>query len=159
MLPTEDNYDVACQLQVATAAHDLRNRLSIARCQVLQLRCQIRVSPCDARIRSSLASVTRALLRTNILLEDVLELTADQVRLPAPTARGVDIIRVARRLVAEDPYRGRAHDTEVVTSLPRLIGAWDIHRLTIVLRILLDNAIAYSPKGGRVTVEIESDDG
>jgi signal transduction histidine kinase len=159
MSTTENNYDASCQLQVAIAAHDLRNRLSVARCQVFQLRCQIRTSPCDARVRSSLASVTRALLRTNTLLEDVLELTAVQVRLPATTTPAVDIIRVARRLVAREPYTGRDHDTKVVTRLPHLIGAWDVHRLTIVLRILLDNAVAYSPKGGCVTVEIESDDG
>lgn len=158
MLQSEDKYAVIRQLEIATAAHDLRNRLSIARCQLLQLRCRTRTSPNDATIRDSLASISRGLLRTNALLDAVLEMTADQVRLPATVEHATDLVSVARQVIVEELSAGRNSQVAVVTALPCLTGAWDAERLRVVLRVLLDNAIAYSPVGAGITVEITACD-
>lgn len=157
MPQSEEKYAVIRQLEIATAAHDLRNRLSVARCQLLQLRCRTRTS-CDPNIRDSLTSVARALGRTNALLEAVLEMTADEVRLPPTAECATDIVCVARRVVAEERCARPDAEVVVVTTLPCLTGAWDRQRVEVVLRVLLDNATAYSPRGASVTVEISARD-
>jgi signal transduction histidine kinase len=143
------------RLEFVAAAHDLRNRLSTARCQVAQLR----ISDCDASFQDSLKCLSRALSRTNALLEQFLELSGDELRLPETTACQADIVDVARRLIAQEPYRSCHRNVTVLTTLSGLTGPWDARRLTVVLQLLLENAIAYSPGDLPVEIEITTNQG
>ena len=158
MSRTEDRQHEIRRLEVATAAHDLRNRLSILRCQILQLSSLVRASPYDASVRNSLISAACSLALTNDSLENLLELAADQVRLPITVRRASDIVSLVRQFVAENQYARREHHIVLATTLPHLVGAWHPRRMRLVLQILLDNAVTYCPKGGCVTVEVEADD-
>src|SRR5690348_8501192 len=90
---------VAYQLTMATAAHDWRNRLSIAGCEIQQTRSKLASSACDAACLEILASVERSLAEANSHLETLLELTRKHIRVP-DSASTTDLVALARRLIA-----------------------------------------------------------
>jgi signal transduction histidine kinase len=141
-------------LEAATAAHDLRNRIGIAGCEVNLLR--HRLGPGQAPVSGYLAALERSLEAANIQLEGLLELTRPQVTLRVtaepPTA---DLVQLVAQLVAEQRCIDPAHEFSFVSTVPQLIGAWDGCRLANALRRLLSNAVNYSPGGGHVVVTLE----
>jgi signal transduction histidine kinase len=141
-------------LETATAAHDLRNRIGIAGCEVNLLR--RRLGPGQARVSAYLVSLERSLEAANVQLEAVLEMTRSQVSLRVaaepPTA---DLVQLVAQLVAEQRCIDRAHEFSFVSNVPQLVGAWEGCRLADALRRLLSNAVKYSPGGGHVVVTLE----
>jgi signal transduction histidine kinase len=144
----------AYELELATAAHDLRNRVSVAGCEIRQL--HRRLGACDATVSVSLESIEGSLAHTNALLEALLELACTQANLPLGIdPRRVDLVRVARRLVTLHVGSGNTHRIALVARVPQLMGAWNYANLRHLLRILLTNAVRYSPAGGDVIVTVE----
>jgi signal transduction histidine kinase len=141
-------------LEVATAAHDLRNRLGIAGCEVHLLRC--RLGPNSTVVSEYLASLERSLDAANVQLEALLELTYSDVSLgSACKFSTLDLVQLAEQLLAEQRASGAPHDFTLTSTVHELVGVWDECRLRQALGSLLDNAITYSPASGEVAVAID----
>ncbi|MFL6140214.1 MAG: sensor histidine kinase [Frankiaceae bacterium] len=134
---------------VADTAHELRTPLAAMRTELDVTLCTDRLSP---PARSALEGVREEVDRMSATVDDLLVLAlADEQGLP--TAREpLDLrelaLRTADRLAPLATRRGVA----VVVEGPPAPLRGDPGQLGQALRNLLDNAIAFSPPGGRVTV-------
>jgi signal transduction histidine kinase len=135
-----------CDLEVATAAHDLRNRLGIALCELRQLRLQMG----GPGVSDQLDSVERVLAQTTTQLEGLLEQACSQTSLRASVdARTVDLVEVVRSIVAQ---HGRI---ELDARVPRLLGTWDRHHVQHLVTSLLANALQYSLSDRAVVIKLD----
>jgi signal transduction histidine kinase len=66
----------------------------------------------------------------------------------------IDLVALARQIVAEHQLGAPQHRIEISAHVPALIGNWDATRLERVLANLLVNAIKYSPQGGPITFDL-----
>jgi two-component system OmpR family sensor kinase len=139
---------------VADAAHELRSPLTALR---LQLQATERARDDDAR-RAAQAQLSAGIERAIALVEQLLALARQEV----PTGEGerIDLEQLAREAVSQllPTAHARQLDLGLATSEPVTITS---HResLHLVLRNLLDNAIKYTPAGGRVDIAMGRDDG
>ena len=141
---------------IATVSHELRTPLAaIYGCARTLLRPDLRLGDEDAsRLLEVIAQESERLTRivADILLAN--QLDAGRLRL---TDQEVDMAGVARDVVDEmrATLDGRQDITlEMVGSVERLLVTGDEDRLRQVLLNLVDNAVKYSPDGGRVQVEL-----
>ncbi|WP_242665715.1 MULTISPECIES: ATP-binding protein [Paraburkholderia] len=135
---------------VASAAHELRSPIAALSLQAGNLGAAI-TSP-DARER--LVVLQSGLRRTHRLVEQLLELArSEQGALERPVAvslRAVatDVINATIGLAREkDIDLGFEHFDELDTII-------DVSSVTVVLRNLVDNAVRYTPVGGKVDVSV-----
>jgi signal transduction histidine kinase len=148
----------AHDLQIATAAHDLRNRLGVAGCEIQELRSQLphQLDASGAAIAEALESVERSLAHTNALLEDLLERACGQSCVQVTCdPHSVDLVQLAKRMFVSQHCASSTHRMSFVPVVPRLVGAWDEARLRHLLWNLLTNALQYTPAGGEVVVTLD----
>ncbi len=143
----------ATEAFAADVAHELKNPLSSLRSAVESLG-RTRDAAVQARL---LAIIQEDVRRLDRLISDI----SDASRLDAELTRGkmeeVDLGALLETMV--DAYRGRetAHDVKIVFSPPtrgrvRVRGLES--RLAQVVANLIDNAISFSPPGGRITLSL-----
>lgn len=140
---------------VADAAHELRSPLTAMSLQAERLGA-VELSP-EARTR--LAALTAGLKRTRELLDQLLTLARSQ-EYPAGAAAPVSLQRVIRQ-VLEDlmPLAQQKNiDLGVVGTRDAQVRAQQLD-LSVLLKNLVDNAIRYTPSGGRVDIVVGSQDG
>ena len=133
------------------AAHELRSPLTALSLQAERL--EAAEMPAEARIR--LAALRRGIGRTRSLLDQLLALARAQS--PTGEARPVRLICVFRQ-VLEDlmPLAEAKHvDIGVVRQDDVVVRVSEMD-LTIMVRNLVDNAIRYTPEGGRIDLAIEA---
>ena len=163
---------------VATAAHDLKNPLTILLGHVYLLRREADRArqldpaappgspdsmPLEGAVPTShvireLNRIDTAAKRTLALLNALL----DAVRLEAGEAlelvlRPTDLVALVRRVVATYEASTDAHTVLVQTAVPTLIGTWDAFRLERVLENLLSNAVKYSAPGSTIMVTLHQE--
>ncbi len=148
---------------IADAAHELRTPLT-----ALQLQLQVLERADDAEMRTSaLHALREGLLRASRLVQQLLALArvepdahggSTTVPMAGPTS-AVDLDALAREAVALQAQL--AHDRgvdlgvgSVAASSPTVIQA-DHDALFTLLGNLIDNALRYTPAGGRVDVVVE----
>src|SRR6267143_1931101 len=136
-----------CELELATAAHDLRNRLGIALCELRQLRLQIGGRDvCD-----QLDAVERLLAQTTPLLEGLLEHACSQSSLrPSVDTRTVDLVEVVRAVASRNSPR-----LELDARVPHLTGTWNPNHLQHLVTSLLANAFQYSRPDCPVVIQLD----
>ncbi len=137
----------------ADASHELRTPLSIIRTSAELLRDEVGAREEARELVENIVSESR---RMTALVEDLLTLArADSGELEleiAPT----DLARLAREAVDRIGPLAREKGVAVEAFLPSSLPlAGDSRRLEQLLLILLDNAVKYTPRGGRVTVNGE----
>jgi two-component system OmpR family sensor kinase len=136
---------------LADAAHELRSPLTALSLQAELL--EATEMPEEARMR--LAALRRGIGRTRNLLDQLLALARAQSQ--TGEARPVRVICVIRQ-VLEDlmPLAEAKHmDIGVVRQDDVVVQASEMD-LTILVRNLVDNAIRYTPEGGKIDLAVEA---
>jgi two-component system, OmpR family, sensor kinase len=136
---------------LADAAHELRSPLTALSLQAERL--EAAEMPAEARIR--LAALRRGIGRTRSLIDQLLALARAQSQ--TGEARPVRLIGVVRQAL-EDlmPLAEAKHmDVGVVQQDDVVVQASEME-LTILVRNLVDNAIRYTPEGGKIDLAIEA---
>lgn len=141
----------ATRLELATATHDLRNRLSVAACEVAELHRALESTrgQCDADLSDSLALLESSLAQANAVLEDILERAR-----PGTDAGCVDLVALTRRYCCQEI---RSVRVSVQANCDELCGMWSAMQLRHLLRLLLTNALQYSSPERPVLVTLDHD--
>jgi len=138
---------------VADAAHELRSPLTAMNLQAERLM----AADMSGEARERLLALTDGLKRNRVMLEQLLALARSQQSVHDPEAR-VSLQQTIRRVI-EDLYplaEEREIDLGVVGSDDAAIGIHPLE-LQMLIKNLVDNAIRYSPRGGRVDVLVAPD--
>jgi two-component system, OmpR family, sensor histidine kinase QseC len=132
----------------ADAAHELRTPLAAIRANAQVLIGARDQSEREATARDLLASVDRS----TRLVEQLLALARADQPLQDDKLREVDLADVAREQLAA--HRGRADQCGIALQGALEPGATraDPALLSVMVRNLIDNALRYTPPGGRITV-------
>ena len=138
---------------VADAAHELRSPMT-----ALRLQLDLAEQSVDAQARAdALAALRGGLERSIRLVEQLLTLARLDPEAPA-RAEPVDLAGVAREVVAQRAVIAGNAGVDLGlagTQTARVRG--DAEVLAILLGNLVDNALRYTPRGGRVDVAVRRD--
>jgi signal transduction histidine kinase len=148
--------------EIAAAAHDLRNRLSIAQCETRLLRS--RVASTDAshepRLASCLDAIDLSLTRIVALMEGLLEIAIERVQAePNPYDEDlVDLAACVSDVVAVHRQTSVTHQFVVRAVEARLIGAWKAVAISHVISNLISNAVKFSPTGSAIVLTLDREE-
>lgn len=138
-------------------AHDLKNPLGAMRVNVQALKRSLQ----NGKVFEP-AQLSERLDRLERAIDQALELLASgRTRLDGATAprsslrrETVDLVALVRAQVeALAPLVGETR-ISLEQLCPALLGAWDGHRVSRVIRELLQNALKFSPQGGCVKIAL-----
>ncbi|OGQ21803.1 MAG: hypothetical protein A2138_01805 [Deltaproteobacteria bacterium RBG_16_71_12] len=142
---------------VATISHDFRSPLAVIRQNVQTvLRDLPRMDPVD--VKNFLEGVARQEDRLTALCTNLLDLARLKQKSAPDTP--VDLAEVARQMV--DDLAARAREAGVELNVDVAVGGTtmargDRDRLSQVVQNLVDNALKFTPRGGRVQVRVGGD--
>ncbi len=144
---------------IAVAAHELKTPITSLRLatQLLQRNVARGMAPTDPELRDSLVIVEQQSHRLGRLVTELLDsarLRSGRLVLDPAEA---DVVEVVGRAVTAARSTTARHEI-VLTAPPRLDVLLDALRLEQVVGNLLDNAIRFSPQGGRIDVELTTDE-
>ena len=106
-------------------------------------------------LREGLARVDTIASRAAGLVDELLDLARMQMGQPLELERSpTNLVSLARDALAEQQHATERHTLELDTEESELVGQWDSRRMGRVLTNLVDNAVKYSPTGGRVVVRV-----
>ena len=143
---------------LATLAHELRNPLAplVTGLEILKNR---DVDPhAQARARELMSRQLKQMVRLIDDLLDVSRIATNKLQLRRDTLDLVAIVREAIE-VTEAALRERAHRLETALPGEPVWVEGDATRLTQVVVNLLNNAVKYTDRGGRIVVQLEGTDG
>ena len=138
---------------VADASHELRTPLTLIRATTELVQ---RLPDASPAVREELGGVLDEIDATDRLVGDLLllaRLDSDEYPLRVETLDLGEVVRVAAasfRQLAE-----AAGLALTIEAAPGIMVAGDVDRIRQVARILLDNAISYTPGGGAIRVVVE----
>jgi signal transduction histidine kinase len=134
---------------IADAAHELRTPLSNIRGYLEAIRDGL-MQP-DA---STLSSIYEEALLLSKLVEDLQELSLADAGQLQMVCQPEDIVVSIKSAVSATQPQADAKGVSLTVDLPEVLPHCnlDYHRIGQVLRNLLDNALAHTPEGGRITI-------
>jgi two-component system OmpR family sensor kinase len=154
-----DRLDRALDAQrafVADAAHELRSPLA-----ALALQAQLAQRAVSQQERDrTLADLREGLTRATRVVEQLLALAREEPGVVERTPVPVDLAEIARDVVAAlSPLAAEKSIDLGVAQADRVSLTADRDALGTLLANLVDNAIRYTPNGGRIDVEVRARDG
>jgi two-component system OmpR family sensor kinase/two-component system sensor histidine kinase QseC len=140
---------------VADAAHELRSPLTALKLQ-LDL---ARRAPDDAARTQALAELAAGTERMHHLIEQLLVLARAEPGGAEAALADADLAEVARQATADTVPLAAANavELELDAPQPQTVRA-DAAALRILVRNLVDNAVRYAGRGGRVLVQVSGED-
>jgi PAS domain S-box-containing protein len=145
---------------LSTVSHDLKSPLgSIKALAQLNLRRVERAAiPEGERLVEGLRRIEGAATRMTAMINQILDVAHLQAGRPLElNLAPVDLVALARQIVADHQATADRHQLRVIADPPELLGRWDAVRLERVLVNLLANAVKYSPDGGEIEVTISAE--
>ena len=142
---------------IAVAALELKTPITSLRLavQVLRRDAERGAAPEDAKLRDSLRTIESQSQRLGRLVTELLETVRLRTGPMVLDLRPADVVDIVTKAVRDAQATTSRH--EIVLAAPtRLRAKLDALRFAQVVGNLLDNAIKFSPKGGRVEVELSS---
>lgn len=137
---------------IADAAHELRTPLTAVHLQV-QL---AERAATDAERRAALATLKQGLERATHLVEQLLTLAREEPDVATRPLAPVDLAALARSVVGEQAAVAAARGVDLgVEHTDDAVVEGDAAGLRTLLSNLVDNALRYTPAGGRVDVAVE----
>lgn len=135
---------------VQDAAHELRTPMAVIAAQAHVLS----MASSEQDKREARRTMQQAVSRASHLVGQLLEL-ARMDRQHEATTRQLDMAHLARQLLAQAMPAALGKDMELSLDAPDVLHAsFDVHAVHSVLGNLLDNAIRYGKRGGRVAVSV-----
>jgi two-component system sensor histidine kinase MtrB len=146
------------QLQfVAGVAHDLRNPLHALKMSA-DLLVRSEELPANGRARSLLERISKQAARLNRMVADLLDRTRIEAGALDLQIEECDLCELAAEVVDLQRSTADAHVLDLAVPEKPLSLRCDASRMSQVLTNLVNNAIKYSPQGGRVRVTLARDD-
>ena len=140
---------------VGDAAHELRSPLTALKLQVQVMR----RAPDDAARDEAARALTAGVDRATRLVEQLLALARSEAG-PTREAAASPLAEIVRQAMADvGPFaaaRGTTLELDVADGDAALAVSGDAD-ISVLARNLIDNAVRYSPQGGRVSVWVGSD--
>lgn len=137
---------------VADAAHELRSPLAALRLQVQALD----RAPDEAARRQASTRLLAGIDRSTRLVEQLLMLARQQATTQAPRLP-VDLGAIVRECVTEWHAQAQVKGIDLgADHLDSVMAMGQIEPLKVLLRNLVENAVKYTPSGGRVDVSVIS---
>ena len=146
---------------VATASHELRTPLTMLQGTMELLEEDIRSGQIDELdALRQVDTARRQLERLSVLAGELLDLSRLDAAVPL-RSEPVELGEIVRAVAAEFELRARERSTKLSVILPDAScwGRGDPDAVARVVRILLDNALRYGPRGAPISVEAHSGGG
>ena len=146
---------------LSIVSHDLKNPLAVIKgnVQLLMRRVTQLQDPRLSVLEAMLEKIDSTATKMNLQLDQFMDFSGLQQGRPLSLQIGdVDLVALARQLVAERKQASPALRITFKADTPELVGAWDRSRLERVLENLLSNAAKYSPENGLIDVEVTRDE-
>ncbi len=143
---------------VSTASHELRTPLTMLQGTMELLEEDIRAGQIDELdALRQVDTARRELDRLSALSGELLDLSRLDAAVPL-RSEPVELGEIVRAVAAEFELRARERSTSIEVILPEAScwGHGDPDAVARVVRILLDNALRYGPRGAPVSVEAHS---
>jgi signal transduction histidine kinase len=139
---------------VSDAAHELRSPLTALGLQ-LQL---LRRAPDEVQKAAALDALSGGIDRAQHLVEQLLALARSEPSSRTTTFAKVDLSEATRLAVADVVPLADTKGTDLeLDAAPDVCMDGDASALRILVRNLVDNAVRYTPAGGRVQVKLQGD--
>jgi signal transduction histidine kinase len=139
---------------VADASHELRTPLTLIRATTEYVQ---RLPDASPTVREELDGVLHEIDATSRMVDDLLVLAridSDELPLRRQVVDLGEVVREATAAVV--PLAEAAGHSLTVSAPPGTLVDVDPDRIRQVVRILLDNALAYTPPNGTITVSVDS---
>jgi PAS domain S-box-containing protein len=146
---------------LAAASHDLKNPIASikAAAQLLQRRLSRRGQVPLEQLHEGLATIDTVATRAASQVDELLDVARLQLGRPLDLdRRAVDLVALVRAAIAECQTRTDRHSLSFDADEAQLVGYWDEPRLARVVVNLMENAVKYSPEGGRVQIDVSREE-
>ncbi len=145
---------------IGIAAHELRTPLAVLKGFVQTLLVQTargRGAQLADWQMEAIQDIDQATARLVELTEDLLDVTRLQAGRLSLHMEPADLVALTRRVVSRLQVTSERHPITVRSEPEYVVASIDVHRFEQVLTNIINNAIKYSPEGGKINILVCAD--